>query len=372
MQAHNLAKACPTAHAGGQVIRLRLAGIQVLAAAVRIERFDPRADEGRLRACYQIMVDAHQQDDPNSPVESYGAFRGWWVFRMPGEPQQTWLATSDSGMPIGWYVLELPELENKGIAFGYPMVALTARRRGTGTVLVAHAAEQGGQLGRALLMSGSRVDAPGAGFAVAIGAQPAMRHARRVLDVGPALHERLPGLRAEAAAHAGGYTLRRWSGPVPDELADQACSLFAAMADAPREENVEAEDWDPPRLRAAEARLIAQGKHWYQVAAIHDASGEMAALTEVDMDPAIDGWALQEITAVTRPHRGHRLGLHVKVAMLEWLAETEPDVRRIMTYNAAENKHMIAVNTALGHRVTDYFQSYKLDVASARALVRTP
>jgi len=199
-----------------------------------------------------------------------------------------------------------------------------------------------------------------------------MRAARRVLDVGPALHARLPGLRAEAAARAAGYSLRRWTGPVPDELVDQACSVFAAMADAPREENVEAEDWDPPRLRTIEQRLIAQGKRWYQVAAIHDASGEMAAMTEVEVDPAIDGWASQGDTAVTRPHRGHRLGLHIKVAMLEWLASTEPQVRHIMTYNAVENEHMIAVNAALGHRVTDYFQRSELEVAAARALLAAP
>ena len=58
--------------------------------------------------------------------------------------------------------------------------------------------------------------------------------------------------------------------------------------------------------------------------------------------------------------------------MLEWLASAEPQVRRIMTYNAVENEHMIAVNKALGHRVTDYFQRFELDVTAARSLVPTP
>ena len=95
----------------------------------------------------------------------------------------------------------------------------------------------------------------------------------------------------------------------------------------------------------------------------------MAALTQVEVDPPIDEWAFQDITAVTRPHRGHRLGLHVKVAMLEWLAEAEPQVRRIVTYNAVDNKHMIAVNDEPGHRVTDQFQRFELDVAAALTLV---
>jgi GNAT superfamily N-acetyltransferase/RimJ/RimL family protein N-acetyltransferase len=335
---------------------------------VRIERFDPAADESRLRACYQMVVATQPEDDPNAPPESFGGFRGWWIHGMAGVPQQTWLATTDSGELVGCYVLELPDMENRANAFCFPIVALSARRQGIGTALVAHAAEQAELAGRALLMSNTRVDGPGAGFAVAIGARPGMRDARRVLDVGPGLRDRLAGLRADAAAHAVGYTLRRWSGPVPDELVDQVCSLQTAMEDAPREDTVEPERWDPARVRAAEARAIAEGGRWYEVAAMHDASGEMAALTQVNIDPDIDGWARQDITAVTRPHRGHRLGLHVKVAMLDWLAEVEPQVRQIMTFNAVANEHMVAVNADLGHRVSDYFQSFELDVAAARKL----
>jgi RimJ/RimL family protein N-acetyltransferase/GNAT superfamily N-acetyltransferase len=346
--------------------------VQVLAAAVRIERFDPSTDETRLRACHEMQVSAQPVDDPNSPPDSYAAFWGWWIYGMAGVPQQTWLATSESGTPVGWYVLELPDRENKGIAFAMPFVALPARRQAIGTQLVAHVAEQAEQAGRTLVKSAARVGGPGAAFAAAIGARPTMRDARRVLDVGPALHALLPPLRAQAAAHAVGYSLRRWSGPVPDDLAEHVCSLFMAMADAPREENVEPEEWDPERLRLAEARGIAQGTRWYEVAAIHQESGEMAALTQVNVDPAIDDWAFQDITVVTRPHRGHHLGLYVKVAMLEWLAETEPRVRRVMTYNAVGNEHMIAVNAALGHRVTDYFDGFELDVEAARSLDRMP
>jgi GNAT superfamily N-acetyltransferase len=336
---------------------------------VRIERFDASADEPRLRACYQLMVEALPADDPNAPPESFGAFRGWWVYGMAGVPQQTWLGTTDSGELAGCYVLELPELENRRNAFCYPIVALSARRRGVGTALVAHAAEQAELAGRALLQSIARVAGPGAAFAAGMGARPGIRDARRVLSVDPDLRARLPHLRADAAAHGAGYSLRRWSGPAPDELAEKVCSLLMAMEDAPRDESVEAMRWDTARLRAAEERGIARGSRWYEIAAMHDASGEMAALTQVEVDPDIDGWAFQDVTAVTRPHRGHRLGLHVKVAMLEWLAEAEPHVRQIVTFNAVQNEHMVAVNTELGHRMTDYFESFELDVAAARNLV---
>ena len=47
-------------------------------------------------------------------------------------------------------------------------------------------------------------------------------------------------------------------------------------------------------------------------------------------------------------HRGHRLGLRMKLAMLDWLREDRPDVEAIDTWNAAGNVPMIAINDALG------------------------
>jgi RimJ/RimL family protein N-acetyltransferase len=67
---------------------------------------------------------------------------------------------------------------------------------------------------------------------------------------------------------------------------------------------------------------------------------------------------------VTRKHRGHRLGLLVKTAMVEWLAAVEPGIERIVTYNAAANEHMIAINAELGYEVLEPLdQTYELPVA---------
>ena len=77
-------------------------------------------------------------------------------------------------------------------------------------------------------------------------------------------------------------------------------------------------------------------------------------------------WAYQQLTAVTRPHRGHRLGLLVKTAMLEWLAAAEPGMERIATGNAAANGHMIAVNETLGYEVMKPgYRFYEMPVATA-------
>ena len=102
----------------------------------------------------------------------------------------------------------------------------------------------------------------------------------------------------------------------------------------------------------------------YTLAALHDASGAMAAVTAVEADPDNPAWAHQQITAVTRPHRGHRLGLLVKTAMLDWLADAEPQLERIVTGNAAVNQHMISINEELGYELLEPLsQSYEVAVA---------
>jgi hypothetical protein len=73
----------------------------------------------------------------------------------------------------------------------------------------------------------------------------------------------------------------------------------------------------------------------------------------------------QLITAVIREHRGHRLGLLLKTAMLERLAVAEPALERIVTGNAVGNQWMIAINEQLGYRLlTPLNQSFELPVAA--------
>ena len=42
-------------------------------------------------------------------------------------------------------------------------------------------------------------------------------------------------------------------------------------------------------------------------------------------------------TAVARQHRGHRLGLLLKIDMMRWLAEAEPQLKIIQTWNNVDN-----------------------------------
>ena len=69
------------------------------------------------------------------------------------------------------------------------------------------------------------------------------------------------------------------------------------------------------------------------MAAQDERTGELAGLTELSVDPDHPSWGHQELTVVARAHRGHRLGLLLKAAMLELLLEREPQLEAIETYN---------------------------------------
>jgi RimJ/RimL family protein N-acetyltransferase len=140
--------------------------------------------------------------------------------------------------------------------------------------------------------------------------------------------------------------------PIPEEFLGDVAVLYNAMGDAPRDPETAREEWDAQRVREGINGLRPHyGLRDYTVVARHDDTGELAALTEITVDPANPGWGFQMNTVVTRKHRGHRLGLLVKLAMMGLLATTEPQLERITTWNAEVNEHMIAINEAIGYAV---------------------
>jgi hypothetical protein len=58
----------------------------------------------------------------------------------------------------------------------------------------------------------------------------------------------------------------------------------------------------------------------------------------------------QQDTLVQSEHRGRRLGLLIKVANLRRAQTRWPAARSVLTWNANENQHMLAINIALGFK----------------------
>jgi GNAT superfamily N-acetyltransferase len=124
------------------------------------------------------------------------------------------------------------------------------------------------------------------------------------------------------------------------------------------EHDVPLGDVDYERTVVDEARLTSQEErldrsyHQLVAAARHLATGELAAYSIVLL--ARDGeQALQEDTLVMPEHRGHGLGLQLKVTTLGVLQREHPGARALHTWTDPDNVAMHAVNTRFGYRVAE-------------------
>ena len=337
----------------------------MLTSAMIIEQFDPRADADSLRACYQIFLAAHDIDSPQTPAWSYRLFERAWVDGFgEDEAHECWLASIAPGDPVGCYLLMLPERENKTVAYTELVLAPEQRRAGSGTALFAHCADRARAAGRRRLWASVPDGTAGAAFAKAMGASQGIEQVLRTMPVDASLPDRLATLRADAQPHAAGYEMLSWVLPSPADRLSELAELHQVMADAPRDAGIEPRAWDADRVRNLEQAIMATGTRYYTVVARHGATGQLAAMTEMAVDPQLPDWGVQQITTVRPGHRGHRLGLLVKIAMLDLLADREPAVRRILTGNAGENQHMIAINELLGYRTTQTLRNWELDLVS--------
>jgi GNAT superfamily N-acetyltransferase len=341
---------------------------------MQIERID-LADDDLIMACHGVHVAAAAADDPQGePPDSLPTLRAWLTPGWGGEPSEAWYVATDGerghagqcGPVAAWYRIQFPDLENRDRAFMTTVVHPGLRRRGLGRALVTHAQRRAAAEGRTVIDSHTVQGSAGEAFARRLGAEPGILDVRRIIDLRTVPAARFAELRATAAGHAAGYSLTSWTGRTPEDRLGQAAGLRNAMNDAPREEGWFEDDiWDAERVRTrGDTRVRLAGHRGYAVAAMHDETGEMAALTQVFVDPAEPAWGHQGLTAVTRPHRGHRLGLLTKAAMLEWLTAAEPRLERIETTNAEVNSFMIAVNEALGFQIAEPgYRFYALPVS---------
>ena len=210
-------------------------------------------------------------------------------------------------------------------------------------------------------------DARGVRFALKAGYRLEQVSRFSVLDV-PAHATSWDALERQAVARAGDeYELLSWTGSCPDRHAEQFAVLMSRMStDAPTGElSVDAEQWDVARVRHVEDTWRRAGLVPLVAVARHRSSGELAAYSVLQLSPAKPWLADQDDTLVAARHRGHRLGMLVKIRNLRRLLAEYAAVERVITFNAAENDHMLAINVALGFRPAGYDGEWQRTVDAA-------
>ncbi|WP_194920195.1 GNAT family N-acetyltransferase [Catenulispora rubra] len=317
--------------------------------AVEIGPFDPSsASDAELAESYAVMSAVMTEDHPDQalpPLEEYVA-----LIRRPLTelgPMRRWVAR-EAGRIIAAASVSLPENENRHLTIVRVIVPPERRRRGLGTALLRAVLPAAVADGRTVVMgSGVKADASGELWARGLGFVRTLAYVRQFLtiaDVDPALWER---------PVADGFRLERWTGAAPEALLEEYARARTAMLDAPRGESVvEFEDWTPERVREHEADCRARDIENRVVVAVHEDSGRVAAVTEVDLWASQPGEAAQRDTVVAADFRGRGLGLAVKGAMLRRLTADRPAIGLVWTHTAQDNDHMIRINHALGYVTT--------------------
>jgi GNAT superfamily N-acetyltransferase len=226
------------------------------------------------------------------------------------------------------------------------------RRQGFGSTLFERMTAEARAMGRTSIGADGWESEQTAAFAAKHGLEKksqAIMRRQHLAELDPQLTQKLYD---DAAPHATDYELVRIVGRTPPEMVDAMVALVSAINDAPTDDlDIEDEVFTPERLEAYETSALARGNRLYRLVARHKETGALGGHTVIGVEEQRPAIADQHDTAVAREHRGHRLGLLLKAGMLLWLAEVEPQIETVDTWNAESNDHMINVNEQLGYRV---------------------
>jgi GNAT superfamily N-acetyltransferase len=339
-----------------------------------IEQVASRAAADQWHAICAAAAAADYVDLPTGPVvEVYERIEN----SRTDKQQELWLGSSDGG-PVAAASLTLPMLDNTVNATVELLVHPSFRRHHYGTAMLDHLIERARAYDRIRLIgeagepiSDQPVEQPGGpAFAAAVGARPVTIEVRRILRLAKLEPEHLARLHAGAIAKSGGYSLLQWQGPAADELVVDLAHLLSRMStDAPLEDlDWEPEAWSAARYREHESAIAASGRTRLVTVARHDESGRIVAFTDIAIAAGSPTFAYQWTTIVLAEHRGHRLGMLVKLANLAFLQRSHPEVEFMNTWNAAVNSHMVGINEALGFRPIDRWREWQLELSDRQVI----
>jgi GNAT superfamily N-acetyltransferase len=326
---------------------------------VEVRHIDP-ADDAALAAWSAVLQASDRDLWPDEVGYTLTDTRAVARFRGRSWRWELFAAAERAGPMLGVGSMEFSQRDNLHAVEIIVAVHPEYRRRGVGTAVVEHLSEVARADGRRTL--NSLVDVPVAKspthasrfFAPKVGFESTMAGHSRHLSL-PADKARIDELRGVVARarDAADYRVLTFEAPWPDELMEDQGTLLKVMStDEPAGDGERQEEtWDPERIHEVDELLAAREVRKLAAVAQHVPSGRIVAFSEILLADDTPDQCWQLITVVHPAHRGHRLGLAVKIANLDVLTERAPAVRFIRTGNAAVNAPMIAVNDMMGFEI---------------------
>lgn len=312
------------------------------------DNLDTRAVAGAVA----VLDAANTVDTPHMLSPTASAFEARIRHGWDDDPPLAAVARDDTGRVVGVLQVWLSHWDNTHTGSVDVIVDPLRRRQGIGRELFDAGVDRVRADGRSLVLSSCYDGTAGVEFLKAMGLDRALEEVLRRQDLTALDWSGIDREYAEAEPYATGYELLRLPGTTPDDLIANVVQMTEAINDAPIGDlAIEDEVFTPERVRAFEAAQVARKRRMYRVVARERATGVFAGHTVVAVENERPWQSWQYDTSVLRSHRGHRLGLLLKVDMLRWLRTEEPQIRMLDTDNAASNAHMIRINELLGYRV---------------------
>jgi mycothiol synthase len=314
-------------------------------AAEFAELHPEQATEDDLRACYDIMRTVYQADFPEQPVPTYDTYKE--EMRLPTSilgMRRTWVARTE-GVVVATATVVFPEPENDNLTITTVRVPHAHRRKGIATALLG-AVLPAMRAENRTLVTGQGLIGGRAGelWASHLGFSPVQEFLLQDLRV-PDTDPRLWQVPAPAGFHA-----ERWVDAAPENIVERYATARTAITDAPTaESSLRQPAWTVERVRAHEAEATERGSQLWVVAAVHESTGAVAGLTEIEVPALRTHQAYQLDTAVPTRFRGHGLGRFIKADMLRWLTAERPLLEWVYTNTDSHNAHMIRVNQQIGY-----------------------
>ncbi|GAB2861281.1 GNAT family N-acetyltransferase [Nocardioides pacificus] len=318
-----------------------------------IKQVDPDSAEA-VRDFVTVTNAVRRVDSPWSHPMTERGCAGQLRHGWDEEPAIGFVGYQD-GEPVATGECSVSEWDNLHLAWLDVSVAPERRRAGHGSAMLEALSGRARELGRTSIGIGGWESAATRTFAEHHkldfkGREVCRRQVVTQLDVAA-----LDLVHEQARTAASSYEMVRWLAHTPEDQVDPVAVMTGAINDAPTDDlDIEDEVFAPQRIRDYEAAQEAQGHLLHRVVARHRETGELAGQSVVAVYLERPELGEQHDTSVVRAHRGHRLGLLLKLEVLRWLRETQPQLVSIDTWNAESNDHMIGVNELLGYRVLGY------------------
>lgn len=338
-------------------------------------------DDTELERFYELTERAQAFERPHHTGWSLEEAKLEFRRQEPTERSEAWAAYV-GGTMVGGMSLWFPLLDNLTKCWGEVAVDPDHRRRGIGSALIARIASRLEQEGRTTFVTESaypfdrRADHPHRRFAEANGFTVAIDEIRRILPL-PVDAALLDTLASEAAPHHAAYRIESFQDDLPTELLASYCEVSNRLGvDAPTGDlDFEPESMTPELWLDRLDKEKAMGRTRLTTVAIDRSEGadKVVAYTDLILPPPPNPDVWQWGTLVHADHRGHRLGMALKVSNLQTLAAFDPSRLRVLTCNAETNHSMVDINVRLGFEAIEVCPMMELGIENAvpRAAGRT-